>query len=1110
MGQTLQIMRKAVCSIALALVSLTPMLAAQSETPLLLRSPSLSKSQIVFEYANDLWIVSRQGGHATRLTSGVGREFNPHFSPDGTKIAFSGEYDGNIDVYVVAAAGGVPRRLTYHPSPDIAVGWTPDGKRILFGSRRDSYADSGQLYTIGLDSAFPEALPLATAEDGSYSPDGTHIAYVPVFQWQAAWKRYRGGQTTKIWLANLADSSVIKIPRENSNDFNPMWVANKVYFLSDRKGPVSLWDYDLRSGKVSESVENEGLDFKSASEGPGGIVYEQFGSIYLFDTKSGKSHHVDIEVSADLPEVRPHFEKLTVAKIENAALSPTGQRAVFEAHGEILTVPAEKGDIRNLTASPSVADRDPAWSPDGKSIAYFSDESGEYALHIRDQNGLGQIAKISLGSPPSYFYSPTWSPDNKKIAYFDKRLNLWYIDLASKTPVKVDTDRYDSPSYGFNPRWSPDSRWLTYSKQLENHQHGVFVYSLANAKCTQITDGLSDSTSPDFDKSGKYLYFVASTNIALSGGWIDMSSIEHPVTSAVYVMVLRKDLPSPLAPQSDDENATPEKKDESKPDAKDKSENKDKGKDAAKESPPPEVRIDFDNLGQRILALPLPEKNYFAVAPGKEGILYVEDGPVVDLQPGPRQITVNKFDFKTRKTDKILEGVIAFNLSDNREKMLYRQGEQWLITGADNAPKPGDGVLKLADMEVYVDPRAEWKQMYHEAWRIERDFFYDPHFHGLDLAITEKYYLPYVAGLSSRGDLNYLFEEMLGNITVGHMFIRGGIQPEAPKLKVGLLGADYRIENGRYRFASVYNGENWNPQLQAPLTQPGVNVAPGEYLLAVRGRELHSTDNLYSFFEETAGKQITLKVGPNPDGSSSREVIVIPVDSEVNLRHLAWIENNRRKVDQLSGGKLAYVHLPDTAMGGFTSFNRYFFAQIGREGAVIDERYNHGGEIADYVIEYLNRKPMGRIAAREGEDITDPTQAIYGPKVMIINQFAGSGGDAMPWYFRKAKVGPLVGMKTWGGLVGIGGYPALIDGGQVTAPRWAFYGITGRWEVENHGIAPDVEVDLDPKLVREGHDPQLERAVEVALELLKKNPPPTFERPAYPNYHQRFSAGTSQ
>ncbi len=1091
--------------------SLSGVLCAQSDNHLLLRGPSLSKTQIVFEYANDLWTVSRDGGNASRLTTGIGREFNPHFSPDGSEIAFSGEYDGNVDVYVVAATGGVPRRLTWHPGPDVAIGWTPDGKSVLFGSHRDSYADSGQLYTVAIASGFPKALPLATAEDGSYSADASHIAYVPVFQWQPAWKKYRGGQTTKIWLADLSDSSTVKIPRENSNDFNPMWVGNKVYFLSDRSGSVSLWVYDTASQKVTEAVKNDGLDLKSASAGPGAIVYEQFGVIWLYDLKSGSSKRVDIQVSADLPEVRPHFEKLSVAKIENAALSPTGQRAVFEAHGEILTVPAEKGNIRNLTASPSVADRDPSWSPDGKSVAYFSDESGEYALHIRDQNGLGTVTKIALGNPPSYFYSPVWSPDNKKIAYFDKRLNLWYVDVASKTPVKVDTDRYDSPSYGFDPHWSPDSRWISYVKQLANHQHGVFVYSLATAKSTQVTDGLSDATSPNFDKSGKYLFFVSSTNIALSGGWIDMSSIGHPVTNAVYVAVLRKDLPSPLAPQSDDENA--DKSDKDKADKKDdaKPDTKDKPKDAAaKESPPPETRIDFDNISQRILALPLPEKNYFAVTPGKEGILFVQDAPIVSTGEGPRQITVNKFDFKTRKTDKIVEGVTSFILSDNREKMLYKQGEQWVITGAETAAKPGDGVLKLAAMEVAVDPRAEWQQMYREVWRIERDFFYDPSLHGLNLADASKFYEHYLDGISSRNDLTYLFEEMLGNITVGHMFIRGGSQPEVPKLKVGLLGADYKIENGRFRFAKVFNGENWNPQLQAPLTQPGVNVKEGEYLLAVGGRDLRSSENLFSLFTETAGQQTVLKVGPNPDGSGAREVTVVPVDNEQNLRHLAWIEDNRRKVDQLSGGKLAYVHLPDTAMGGYTSFNRYFFAQIGRQGAVIDERYNHGGDIADYVIEYLNRRPMGRIATREGEDITDPTQAIYGPKVMIINQFAGSGGDAMPWYFRKAKVGPLVGMKTWGGLVGIGNYPPLIDGGTVTAPRWAFYGITGQWEVENHGIAPDVEVELDPKLVREGHDPQLEKAVAVALELLQKNPPPTFERPPYPNYHQRLSSGSSQ
>ncbi len=1070
----------------------------------LLRNPTISDKQIVFEYANDLWIVSRDGGEARQLTSGTGREFNPHFSPDGTEIAFSGEYAGNVDVYVVSAQGGVPRRLTYHPSADVGVGWTPDGKRILFNSRRDSFADSGQLYTIALNGTLPEALPLPMAEDGSYSADGSHIAYEPVFHWQDAWKRYHGGQTLKIWLADLSDSSVTPVPRENSNDFNPMWIGDKVYFLSDRGGAVGIWVYDTRTKAVQEVVKNEGLDIKSAAATRDAIVYEQFGSIHLLDLKTGTTRPVKISVSADLQAVRPRFQKITNEMIINSAISPTGARAVFEAHGDILTVPAEKGDVRNVSNSPSVADRDPAWSPDGKSIAYFSDESGEYALHIRDQSGIGPVTKINLGNPPSFFYSPVWSPDNKKIAFSDKRLNLWYVDLDQKKPVKVDTDLYDSPAYDFRVRWAPDGKWLAYARQLQNHLHGIFVYSIPNAKTTQLTDGLSDATAPGWDKSGKYLYFLASTNVALSGGWIDMTSIGHPITSAVYVAVLRKDLPSPLAPQSDDENAETADKADKKDDASKKDAAKDAGKDEKKEKPLPETRIDFDNISQRILAVPIPEKNFYAVMPGKEGEIYVAEKPIVEMNEGPPQMIVSKFSLKTRKLDLIIGGVSVFNLSDNGEKMLYRAGEQWFINSAAAAPKPGDGLLKTAEMEVYVDPRAEWKQMFNEAWRVERDFFYDPHFHGLDLQGAEAFYRSWVNDLSCRADLTYLFQEMLGNINVGHMFVRDGTQPDQPKIKVGLLGADYKIENGRYRFAKVFNGENWNPTLQAPLTQPGVNVAAGEYLLAVGGRDLHSTDNLYSYFQEAAGKQIVLRVGPNADGSGSREVTVVPVDSEEALRHLAWIEGNREKVDRLSGGKLAYVHLPDTAMGGFTSFNRYFFAQIGRQGAVLDERYNHGGDIADYIIQYLGRRPMARVVTREGQDVTDPSQAIYGPKVMIINQFAGSGGDAMPWYFRKAGIGPLVGMKTWGGLVGIGGYPVLMDGGQVTAPRWAFYGLTGEWEVENHGIAPDVEVDQDPKLVREGHDPQLERAVAVALDLLQKNPPPTYQRPEYPNYHMQM------
>lgn len=1074
----------------------------QAEKPLLLQQPTVSRTHIVFAFAGDLWIVGRDGGEARRLTTGAGLETRPCFSPDGQVIAFTGEYDGNVDVYVVPAAGGVPRRLTYHPGPDVVVGWTPDGKQVLFRSSRHSHsARFSRLFTIPLGGGFPTELPLPMAEEGVYSPDGSRLAYLPIarepfpggIQFFQAWKRYRGGMTTPIWIAKLADSTIEKIPRENSNDFNPMWVGNRVYFLSDRNGPVTLFAYDTATKRVTQVIRNDGLDIKSASAGPGAIVYEQFGSLHLFDLNTGQSKRLNIQVTGDLPGVRPRFEKIA-NRIGSAGLSPTGARAVFEARGEIVTVPAEKGDARNLTNTPGVAERDPGWSPDGKWIAYFSDESGEYQLHLRDQSGMGEVRKINLGDPPSFFYSPTWSPDSKKIAYTDKRLNLWYVDLEKGTPVKVDTNTYENPWRMFDPAWSPDSRWIVYTKQLKNRLGTVFVYSLEEGKSYQITDGMSDARFASFDKSGKYIYFTTSTDVGPTTGWLDMSSFNRRVTRSAYIMVLRKDLPSPLAPESDEE--------------KPPSEGQKPGETAATadkpadKKEPDKVTIDLENISQRILALPIPARNYTGMVAGKAGTVYLLEAELgTTALLGPTPMTLHKFDLEKRKLEKMLDGISAFELSANGEKMLYRQGERWFIAAAGQPVKPGEGALKLDEIEVRVDPRAEWNQIYREVWRIQRDFLYDPGWHGLDLKAAEQKYRPYVDGIAHRADLNYLFVEMLGELSLGHLFVAGGDLPPVPSVRGGLLGADYTIENGRYRFARVYNGENWNPQLRAPLTQPGVNVQVGEYLLAVNGRELRASDNIYSFFEGTADKQVVIRVGPDPGGANARDVTVVPVASEAGLRNMAWIEDNRRKVDQLSGGRLAYVYLPDTAVGGYTNFNRYYFSQIHKEGAVIDERFNGGGTAADYIIDYLRRPLMNYWTTREGEDFTTPVGSIYGPKAMIINEYAGSGGDLMPWMFRRAGIGPLIGKRTWGGLVGIYDYPPLIDGGQVTAPRVAFYNPDGQWDVENRGVAPDIEVEFDPAAWRAGRDPQLEKAVEVVMEMLKKNPPPKPKKPAYPNYH---------
>jgi len=1075
--------------------------AAQENSLLLLQKPTLSRTQIIFVYAGDLWSVHALVADAIRLTTGAGVETDPMFSPDGTQIAFTGEYDGNVDVFVMPAEGGFPKRLTYHPGDDIAVGWTPDGKQVLFRSARNSFSYFDRLFTAPVQGGFPAELPLPMAQEGSFSPDGSRIAYVPIAQWQRAWKRYRGGQTTPIWIATLSSGRIEKIPRDNSNDFNPMWVGDKIYFLSDRDGPVTLFSYDIRSKQVKKELENRGLDLKSASAGPDDIVYEQFGSLHLYDLKSGTSKQVNVRVAGDLLELRDRFVNVG-KRLQNAHISPTGARAVFQAHGDVLTVPAEKGDARNLTNSSAVMERDPAWSSDGKTIAYFSDEGGEYALHIRDQNGSGEVKKISLGT--GFFFSPRWSPDSKKIAFRDNHLSIWYVDVEQKKPIKVDHDIFWTFG-GPPPAWSPDSRWLAYERRLPSHLSAIFLYSIEDGKHTQLTDGMSDARNPVFDKDGKYLYFTASTD---SGPSLepDIHSATRPVTRSVYLVVLAKDQPSPLAPESDEEKPADEKKSADK-----KEEEK---PDAAKEKPPEKVvvKIDFDNIGQRILALSLPMHRYVGLQVGKSGELYALEAPA----PSPGQefsLTVQRFDLKKRKSDVALSGVRFFEISQNGEKMLYQQGDHWFI----KAPKPlatggpgpqplgggdaSDGLLKTDSLEVLVKPREEWKQIYHEVWRVERDFFYDPAYHGLDLAAAEKKYSPYVANIGSRQDLNYLFAEMLGELTVGHLFIIGGESPEVKRVQTGLLGADYKIENGRYRFARVYNGENWNTDLKAPLTQPGVNVVAGEYLLAVNGRPILGTDNIYAFFEETASKQVVLKVGSDPTGANSREVTVVPVSSETRLRNLAWIEDNRRKVDQMTGGRAAYVYMPDTGFGGYTNFTRYFFAQVGKEAVIVDERFNGGGALATDIIEILQRKLMSLVATRDGEDEDQPQGAIFGPKVMIINEFAGSGGDAMPWYFRRADVGKLVGKRTWGGLVGRAAAPELMDGGFVSSPSSGVWNPNGQWEVENHGIAPDIEVELEPELVLKGHDPQLEKAVEVVMEELKQHPLPHPHRPAYPNYH---------
>jgi tricorn protease len=1061
---------------------------SQAQGTRLLRHPTVSRDSVAFEYAGDLWIVARSGGTARRLTSTPSFEVDPYFSPDGSQIAFSATVAGNTDVYVVPTAGGDPKRLTYHPGIDRVRGWKPDGKSIIFASNRTGVPQQSymQLWTINVDGGLPEMLPLPRAFFGAYSPDGARLAYeefatpfVPEWFETSMWRHYRGGRTHPISIVNLSDYSVQKLPWTNSNDTFPMWLGNTIYFLSDRNHTVNLFAYRTDTKQLAQVTHHEDFDVMTASAGSDAVVYEQAGYIYLVDAKSGKPQKLNIEVTGDLPWARPQFKKVA-NMIRNATLSPTGTRAAFEARGEIFTVPSEKGDFRNLTQSSGAHDRGPTWSPDGTHVAWLSDASGEYQLMIGEPTGVTAPRAVAL--PANAFYdSATWSPDGAQILLEDNHNNLWAIEVTGGAATKIDTDNYPDPIRQFRAAWSPDSKWIAYSKNLANHLRAIFVYSWAEKKAYQVTDGLADSISPTFDASGKYLYFMASTNFGPSTSWLEMSSLDRPVRRAIYLVVLNANEPSPLLPETGDEPKPPSP-DAPKPDPNAK----------------PVVRIDLNAISQRVLAVNIPAGDYNNLNAGAAGTFYYTE-PFPGGAPGT--LRLQRYQLRERTAAPFLEGSIrSYSISADKKKLLYQAGDganRWGVVATERPAKVGDGPLNVAQLETRVDPRAEWSQIYRETWRLQRDFFYDAKMHGADWQAVYEKYKPLLASVGHRADLGYVIAMMGGELTVGHSYLIGaGDVPSEDPVAVGLLGADFSIENGRYRIKRIYTGENWNPDLRAPLSAPGIQVAEGDYVLEVNGRPLAPPTNVYSLFEGTANRQTLIRVNKTPSSEGSRLITVVPVASEDTLRTRAWIENNRRLVDKLSNGKLAYVWLPNTANPGYTYFTRYFYAQQDKDGAVIDERYNHGGMVADYIVNELDRKLMGYFALRDGTPSTSPIAGIYGPKVMLINESAGSGGDALPYMFRLRKIGPLIGTRTWGGLVGTLGLPATIDGGGITAPSLAFYNLKGEWDVENIGVAPDIEVEYTAADVIKGRDPQLERAVQEALRLLELNPVRRVPRPA--------------
>ncbi len=1085
----------------LLLLSLAAPLQAQSPTRLL-ADPALSADHIAFAYAGDLWVADRDGQNVRRLTIDLGEETHPIFSPDGNTIAFTGEYDGNLDVYTVPTTGGIPKRLTWHPYPDEVQAFSPDGKRILFTSKRSTFTNRfNQLFTIGLDGGNDTPLNIPTAFQADYSADGKYIAYTPLGDRSTMWKNYRGGTVSRIWIFNTADNSVVEIPKPEggSNDNFPQWHDGNVYFRSDRNQEYNLFVYDPATKAVEQLTNFRDFPVIALSAGAGGIIFEQAGYLHVYDPATTKTTRQDITVNADILDVRPRY--VTGGdNVRTAGASPTGTRLVFDFRGDILTAPTENGDVQNLTQTPGVHETYPAWSPDGKTVAYFSDASGEYALHLRP-TATKEARAIPLNGTGFYAHLH-WSPDNQHLAFVDNGRNFYVVDVSGGKVTKVDQDvlYYPGDYRDLFGSWSSDSRWLAYSKITATNFERAYVYDLQSGKSTAVTDPLANVTEPTFDPSGKYLYLAASTDAGPVVNWFQQSSNDMRATNGLYLVTLQRDLVSPFFHRNDRE---PDE-DEQFKEALDKERAAKQGEPAGdrdstetETDTPAVVTIDFDRLETRIVHLPLPNGTYSNLASPAEGELLF-------LSATDAGSVLHHYSLEERESKELLPAD-WFQVTGNGEKLFVGSFGKWGVTPLAN-PTLED--LQSPDdygLAVKVEPAAEWENIFHEAWRVNRDYFYDPNMHGVDWEAMKKKYAVFLPDVKSAPDLYRVMEWMGSELGVGHHRFGSTGTPlnEVETIPGGLLGADYAVANGRYRFEKIYGGLNWNQDLAAPLSEPGVNVQDGEYLLAVDGEDLQAEDNLYRLFERTAGRIVELTVGPNADGSDSRTVKVTPVDQEYDLRNRDWVEGNLKKVNDATGGKVAYVYVPNTGGGGFEYFKRYFFPQVDKQAIIVDERFNGGGQIADYYIELLMRPYQNSWTYRYGQDQHAPVASIQGPKVLLIDETAGSGGDLFPYLWRQNALGTMIGKRTWGGLVGVLGYPEFIDGGSVTAPNVAFWDENG-YRVENEGVAPDIAVEQYPADVMAGHDPQLEKAIEVILQQLKDNPVP---QPKRPPFEQRGSAG---
>ena len=1093
----------------LATLGLAPVVANAAEPTLMLRQPAVSKDHLAFVYAGDLWLADRNGGNARRLTSHAASEFAPRFSPDGKSIAFSASYDGNTDVYVIGLDGGQPKRLTWHPSADVVSGWSADGKRVLFASPREVLNNrSNQLYEVAVDGGYEKQVMKAVAWEGAWSGDGKQLAYRPynaAYAGTSGWRQSRGGSTPPVWVMDMASQKWQEIPHVNATDSAPVWAGGEVVFISDRAdGAANLFAFNPATKSLRQLTKETQWDVRSVDANGTTLVYESGGRIKQIELSGGTPRVLDVQLSSIAPQARPQWKDAS-RTITHAQLSATGKRVVVSARGEIFTVPVKDGTVRNLTETAGVREKDALWSADGQRIAYISDAPGmRHEIVLQAQTGLGTKERIALPKD-GYFTLMDWSPDGNHLVLQDNHLNLYKLSLAAGPQrgqlVKVANDVRRFGGGGFDISISPDSRWLAYTTSGDNYFGRIWLHDMTTGRNHAVTDGLSHAGGPVFSPKGDYLYFLASINSGPSQVGLDLSTQERPRRAGIYVAVLAADGKSPLAPKAgDEEGKKDDKKDDKKEEKKDEAK-KDDGKksddkkaDAKKDEPKKDekakpVRIDLEGLGDRIVALPVAERNYDTLAVASDGALYYLQRPQPGASNEPpqaeRRATAElwRFDFEERKPKLLRTGIGDYSLSEDHKKLLLTVAGGKLEVGDAN-DKGDSKPLDTSGLRARVDPKAEWKQIFDEAWWMEKEFFYDPALHGLNWQAVYDRYLPQLAHVQRREDLNDLLVQMIGELQVGHNRTGGGDVHQETPVAVGLLGADFAVEQGRYKVAKLYAGDRLSPSLRSPLSVPGLGVKEGDFILAIGGHELDDKTNIYALLENTVGKQVTVSVAHDAAGKGRRDIVVEPIANEALLRRWAWIDGNRKKVEQKSGGKVAYVYMPDTAGQGFEHFNRMFFAQVDKQALIVDDRKNGGGQAANYVTELLSRPYLGGWKDRDGLVFETPGGAIYGPKAMLIDQDAGSGGDFMPYAFKRVGLGPLIGKRTWGGLIGISTNPPLVDGGFLTVPYFRFYTPDGEWRIENEGVSPDIDVELDPAAVNRGDDTQLDAAIADVLKRL--------------------------